>query len=160
MQALPFGRSSLAQTVLVSSVSLLAVILLGVVLAYWTWAWFAPRPEPLLEPAAAQSGNLSSTATIFGSAPRKQQAAAPTPIAIRLLGVVAASGGRRGYAVMQLESKEILAVHERGEITPGLVLAEVHPEHVILERGGVREKLEWPQRTAAPPVPTSRRTRK
>ncbi len=152
MQALPFGRSDLAQTALVSSLTLVAVALLGAVLAYWTWAWFAPRAEPRVEAAAAQSGSVASAGGVFGKVPRNQ-VAAPTGIAIRLLGVVAASGGRRGYAVVQLGAKQILAVHEGEDIAPGIRLAEVHADHVILERNGVREALAWPERAAAAPGP-------
>ncbi len=148
MQALPLGRSSLAQTVFVSSLTLVAVALLGAVLAYWTWAWFAPRAEMRVEAAAVQSGSVAAAGAIFGKAPRNQ-AAAPTGIAIKLLGVVAASGGRRGYAVVQLEPKQILAVHEGEDVAPGIRLAEVHPDHVILERNGLRETLALPERTVA-----------
>ena len=151
MQALPFGRSNLAQTVLVSSLTLVAVALLGAVLAYWTWAWFAPRAEPRLEAVAAQSGSVASAGAIFGSVPRNQEAAAPTGIAIRLLGVVAASGGRLGHAVVQLEGKQILAVHEGEDLAPGIRLAEVHAAHVILERNGVRETLAWPEKKGSAP---------
>lgn len=154
MQALPFGRSGLAQTVIVSLLTLVAVALLGGVLAYWTWAWFAPRAEPRVEATAAQSGSVASAGAIFGNVPRKQDAAAPTGIAIRLLGVAAASGGRRGYAVVQLEAKQILAVQEGEDVAPGIRLAEVHADHVILERNGVREMLAWPEKkVAASPAP-------
>ena len=154
MQALPFGRSGLAQTVIVSLLTLVAVALLGGVLAYWTWAWFAPRAEPRVEATAAQSGSVASASAIFGNLPRRQETAAPTGIAIRLLGVAAALGGRRGYAVVQLEPKQILAVHEGEDIAPGIRLAEVHADHVILERNGVRETLAWPQKKAsASPAP-------
>jgi general secretion pathway protein C len=148
MQALPFGRINVAQTVLVSSLTLVAVALLGAVLAYWTWAWFAPRAEPRMEASAVQSGSVASAGGLFGSVPRSL-AAAPTGIAIRLLGVVAASGGRRGYAVVQLEGKQILAVHEGEDIAPGIGLAEVDADHVILERNGVRETLAWPEKKGA-----------
>ena len=153
MQALPFGRSNLAQTVLVSSLTLVAVALLGAVLAYWTWAWFAPRAEPRVEATAAQSGSVASAGAIFGTVPRNQEAAAPTGIAIRLLGVVAASGGRLGHAVLQLEGKQILAVHEGDDLAPGIRLAEVHAAHVILERNGVRETLAWPEKKVAATPP-------
>ena len=151
MQALPFDRSSVAQTILLSLLTLVAVALLGAVLAYWTWAWFAPRAEPRVEATAAQSGSVASAGAIFGTVPRNQ-AAAPTGIAIRLLGVVAASGGRLGHAVVQLEAKQILAVHEGEDVAPGIRLAEVHADHVILERNGARETLAWPEKrvTAAP----------
>ncbi|MBK5105570.1 MAG: hypothetical protein JJE42_15095 [Burkholderiales bacterium] len=152
MQALSFARTGLAQSVLISLLTLVTVALLGAVLAYWTWAWFAPRAEQRLEPAAAQSGNVASAGAIFGTVPRTQAAAAPTGIAIKLLGVVAATAGRRGYAMVQLEAKEILAVQEGEDVAPGIRLAEVHADHVILERRGVRESLAWPQRTVTAPV--------
>jgi len=146
MQALSFARSALAQSILVAVLTLLAAALLGAVLAYWTWAWFAPPVEARLEPAV-QSGSVAAAGAVFGTVPRKQAAAAPTGIAIKLLGVVAATAGRRGYAVLQLEAKQILAVHEGEDIAPGIRLAEVLADHVILERSGVRETLSWPQRT-------------
>jgi len=146
MQALPLGRSGFAQTALVSLLMLMAVALLGAVLAYWTWVWFAPRPELRTEATAAQTGNVTSASTLFGSVPRNQGVAAPTGIAIKLLGVVAASGGRRGYAVLQLEGKQVLAVHEGEDVAPGIGLAGVLADHVILERNGVRETLAWPER--------------
>jgi hypothetical protein len=45
MQVLPLGRPGLAQTALVSLLTLAGLALLGLVLAYWTWAWFAPRAD-------------------------------------------------------------------------------------------------------------------
>jgi general secretion pathway protein C len=148
MQVLPLGRSGLAQTVLVSLLTLAALALFGLVLAYWTWVWFAPRAEPRAEAAAGEAGNLASAGRVFGRVERNNNSASPTGIAIKLLGVVAASGGRRGYAVVQLDAKQILAVHEGEDVTPGVRLAEVLPDHVILERGGVRETLAWPEKRA------------
>lgn len=153
MQALPFGRMHVAQTVLVSSVTLVAVALLGAVLAYWTWVWFAPRAEPRLETSAVRSGSVASAGGLFGSVPRTQVAAAPTGIAIKLLGVVAASEGRLGYAVVQLGEKQILALHEGEDVAPGIRLAEVDPDHVVLERNGVRETLAWPKQPGSAQTP-------
>jgi len=153
MQVIPFGRSGLAQTALVYLLTLAAVALFGLVLAYWTWVWFAPRAEPRAEAAAAEAGSLASAGRMFGRVERAQNVAAPTGIAIKLLGVAAASGGRRGYAVVQLDAKQILAVHERDDVSPGVRLAEVHPDHVILERGGVRETLAWPDRKGSASTP-------
>lgn len=151
MRELLIGRSGLVQTAVLSLLTLAAVALLGLVLAYWTWAWFAPRAVPAAPAAAAPLGNAATASAIFGSAPRGRNAAAPTGIAITLLGIAAAAGGRRGYAAVQLEGKQILAVHEGEDVAPGVRLAEVHPDHVILLRGGARETLTWPQRRAAAP---------
>lgn len=155
MRDISLDRSGLAQTAVVSLVTLAALLLLGVVLAYWTWVWFAPRPEPRAQPLADPVGRIASANSLFGSVRRDRNIAAPTGIAIKLLGVVAASGGRRGYAVVQLEARQILAVHEGEDIAPGIRLAEVHADHVILERNGTRETLAWPERkpSVKPTVP-------
>jgi general secretion pathway protein C len=158
MQALPLGRSGLAQTVLVSLLTLAALALFGLVLAYWTWAWFAPRAEAQAEVAAGEAGNLASASLVFGRVDRNKNSVSPTGIAIKLLGVVAASGGRRGYAVVQLDAKQILAVHEGEDVIPGVRLAEVLPDHVILERGGVRETLAWPEKRPNAAIATSATT--
>lgn len=156
MQELSLSRSSFAQTALVSALTFTTLVLLGVVLAYWAWAWFAPRAEPKAEASAVQSGSVASAAGIFGIVPRNQESATPTGIAIKLLGVVAGSGGRRGYAVVQLEAKQILAVHEGEDIAPGIRLAEVHAENIILERNGLRESLALPEKKSS--VPTAPQT--
>jgi general secretion pathway protein C len=143
MQALSPNRSSLAQTAAVSLVTFAALALLGLVLAYWTWAWLAPRPEPRAQAAVQPGGRAEAAYGLFGSA-RGDNGAAPTGIVIGLLGVVAASGSQSGYAVLRLDSKQTVAVREGGEIEPGVRLAEVHADHVVLERSGVRETLDWP----------------
>ena len=147
-------RSSLAQTVLVSLVTLAALVVLGLTLAYWTWSWFAPRAEPRVQSVAESVGNASSAGGLFGNVPRSRTAAAPTGIAIKLLGLVASSRRESGYAVVQLEAKENRAVREGEDIAPGIRLAEVHTDHIILERNGVRETLAWPEkaRTSVPPA--------
>jgi len=157
MREFLIGRATLLQAALLSALTLAAVALLGLVLAYWTWVWFAPRAELRTEAVAAPSGNVASAGVLFGTPPRAQSAAAPTGIAITLLGIVAASGGRRGYAVVQLDAKQILAVNEGEDVAPGVRLAEVHSDHVILTRGGARETLTWPKRraTAAPAARTA-----
>ncbi len=146
MQQLPLERSGFFLTVVIYVLTLAALALLGMVLAYWTWAWLAPRAEPRMQAATVAAGNLASAGLLFGQAAR--DAAAPTGIAIRLLGIAAASRGRLGNAVVQLDAKQILAVSEGGDVAPGIRLAEVHPDHVVLERGGARETLTWPDKRA------------
>lgn len=148
MQEMKFGRSNLVETAIVTVLSIVSLLLLGLVLAYWTWTWLGPSPEPRVEAGTGQNGDIVSAGLLFGKLERNQGAAAPTGIAIKLLGVVSASGGRLGYAVVRLEDKQILAVHEGEDIAPGIRLAEVHPEHVILERSGVRETLTWPVKSS------------
>lgn len=149
MQATSFARPSFAQTAVVSLATLGALALLVLVLAYWTWAWAAPRAEPR-SPAPAHAGAANGPAQaaygVFGKAPRERSGAAPAPGAVRLLGIVAASGGRDGYALLRIDGKKTLAVTQGGEVEPGLRLAEVHAGHIVLERGGARETLAWPEK--------------
>ena len=144
-------------------ITVFALALLSAVLAYWTWAWFAPRPQPRA-PAIAEAGTaVAAAAGLFGRVQRKGDGPAPTGIAIKLLGVAAAAGKTRGYAVVELEPRNILAVREGDEVAPGIRLAEVYTDRVILERNGARETLAWPEprvraAQAVPPPPQVRQT--
>jgi general secretion pathway protein C len=124
--------------------TLSAASLLGVVAAYWSWAWLAPAPEPRAAAAAETTGGAQSAGGLFGSA--KESAAAAASGAVRLTGVVAASGGRRGHALLRLDGKKTMAVLQGEDVEPGLRLAEVHADHIVLERNGARETLAWPEK--------------
>lgn len=156
MQQISFDRSNIAQTAAITLVTVGALTLLALVAAYWTWQWLAPRPEPRVQAAANVSGHAASANALFGNLERDRNSPSPTGIAIRLLGIVAATAGWRGYAVMQLEPKEIVAVREGEDIAPGIRLAEIATDHVILERGGTRETLAWPEGTISAGTATPR----
>jgi general secretion pathway protein C len=126
--------------------TLAAVALLGTVLAYWSWAWLAPPPAPRAPAAAETAGAASSAGTLFGVVKQGSGTAAAASSAIRLMGVVAAAGGRRGHAVMRLDGKHTVAVLQGEDVEPGLRLAEVHVDHIVLERNGARETLAWPEK--------------
>jgi general secretion pathway protein C len=129
-----------------SLATLAALALLGVVLAYWSWAWFAP-PAARRAPAAIEpAGNALSAGGLFGSGKQGPGAVSAASSAVRLMGVVAASGGRRGHAVLRLDAKKTVAVLQGEDVEPGLRLAEVHVDHIILERNGARETLAWPEK--------------
>jgi general secretion pathway protein C len=129
-----------------SLATLAALALLGLVLAYWSWAWLAPPPAPRAPAAGETAGRTSSAAGLFGTAKEGPGAAAAASSAVRLMGVVAASGGRRGHAVLRLDAKKTVAVLQGEDVEPGLRLAEVHVDHIVLERNGARETLAWPEK--------------
>ena len=106
MREISLERPGFAQATAVSLVTLAALALLGLVLAYWTWHWFGPRIEPPAPVVAEQGVRALSSYGMFGKAQRDRDVAAQAAGPIRLLGVVAAAGGSHGYAVMQLESRE------------------------------------------------------
>ena len=148
MAEISIERSGLAQTAVASLLTIAALALLGLVLAYWTWVWFAPGSTPRAQ-LVDTIPRIKSADGLFGGASRKPGVIAPTGLAIKLHGIVAAAGGRRGYAVMQLDAKEILAVREGADVAPGVRLVEVHADHVVLERNGARETLAWPEKVGA-----------
>lgn len=146
------GRMAVAVT---TFASVCAVALLGTVLAYWTWVWLAPAPEPRAATPAQAAGALTPTPgayAMFGKVQDRPTGAAPMAGALKLLGVVAASGGFAAYAVIQTEARQSAAVRAGDEVSPGLRLVEVRADRVILNRGAVRETLVLPEpgKTAGP----------
>jgi general secretion pathway protein C len=132
--------------------TLAALALLGTVLAYWSWAWLGPPPAPRAPAAAMAAGGTSAAAGLFRNVKEGPGAVAAAPSTIRLMGVVAVPAGRpgnrRGHAVLRLDGKKTVAVLQGEEVEPGLRLAEVHVDHIVLERNGARETLAWPEKNA------------
>lgn len=151
MRAASINSSNLAQTALVFVLNAVALACLAAVLAFWTWRWMLSPPEPPASAAAAAAVGAGRAGGLFGAVGTTNAVAAAA--GIRLLGVVAGSGGRTGYAVMQFDGQPVIAVRAGAAIAPGLRLVEVHPRRVILERAGARETLALP--SPAAPVPLS-----
>jgi hypothetical protein len=145
MQSMPSGRSKRAPTAVVSVLVLAALLLLGLVLAYWTWTWFGPRAEPRIETAAEPIGRTVSASALFGRALDNQGAGTPTGLGIDLLGVMVATSAGPGYALVRLNTKQVLWVRAGEDIAPGIRLDEVFPDHVTLQRNGTRETLALPE---------------
>jgi general secretion pathway protein C len=146
MQNTGFRSSNLAATTFVWLVNAATVAALGVVGAYWTWGWFAPRAEPRAQAPLPAVAPLDAAYPLFGKVRGSRSAARPSAVTIRLLGVIAASGAEPGYALLQLGGQPVAAVREGGDVEPGTRVIEVHPDHVVLDRGGMRETLALPER--------------
>lgn len=139
----PQYRPAGAPDVLVWCATAGAVALLGCVLAYWTLAWLAPSPIARLPSLAQEPVGAAAARNLFGTASERVQ----PPVggsAIRLMGVVAPSGRERGYALVQIDGRPGVTVRKGAAIAPGIVLAEVHANHIVLDRAGTREVLTWP----------------
>jgi general secretion pathway protein C len=156
MNLLSFERLNTAQTAAVTLMTVAALALLALVAAYWTWEWLAPHPGLRGQPSANGIGHAESAYALFGNAERDHNNALPSGVEIRLLGIVAATKSRSGYAVVRIEPRVILTVREGEDIAPGLRLAEVDTDQVILERGGTRETLGWPAKSTSAEPPALR----
>lgn len=69
------------------------------------------------------------------------QALPPTPLSLRLRGVVT---GDRGYAII-VDAEGNEGVYRAGDLVPGdAELVTIEPRRIVLERNGAREALELP----------------
>lgn len=118
----------------------LGALVLGTLLAKWSWVLFAPHatvvavtPKHEVSPEAGQ---------LFGAVvPGATSEQGGVISDARLVGVFAAAAGKPGFAVLKLNDSNQLGLALGESMPSGAKLVEVHPDHVLLERGGVRQRL-------------------
>ena len=137
-------RSAFATLVMVA-----LVLLLAWQLAYWFWRFAAPAPRPA-PVAEASRVDMAAIARLFGAAPPAGSAAtASASSGLRLRGVVAPTPGTAASAIFSTGSGRDVAVYIDNEVQQGVRLVEVHPDHAIVSRGGVRERVDLEERRSA-----------
>lgn len=155
MAAIPETSSPRATGPFGTLVTAALVLLAAWLAAQWTWHFLAP--PRLAAPAPAEGGtDLAAVARLFGGAPPAGGPAAGPSSGIRLKGVVAPTPASIGSAVFHVGGKDV-AVPLGGELQPGVTLAEVGPDHAVLSRAGVRERIDLDTRMAAVPRPVAGR---
>jgi general secretion pathway protein C len=131
------------------------VALLGIALAHWTWVAISPRPVAASSFQGADGEARGAAAPVkrnlFGFAQDGTSAIADAPpsSSVKVLGVIARAGRGNGRAILALDSGKVREVEAGWQISPGLVLKEVHPDYVILARNGVPERIRLNRRAAA-----------
>jgi general secretion pathway protein C len=151
----PTGKSSLAGTL----ISVALVLVLAFQLAHWTWVFLAPPAVSSAPARQAADVDLAAVARMFGAAPPGPAGNTPASAnGLRLKGVIAPTPGVTASAIFSTGSGRDIGVPIQGEVQPGVKLAEVHPDHVVLSRSGVSERieLEQPRSTAPSKSPTGR----
>jgi general secretion pathway protein C len=139
-------------------IDLALIAALGVVLAHWTWAALAPRAvaAPQLAPEVdARGASGIATRYLFGAT---QGAGAGNPKAVsaarlKLLGVVSIGGTGEGRAIVAVESGKAAVAAVGESVAASVILKEVHPDHVVLSRNGVSERIDLERRATAEPRP-------
>lgn len=118
----------------------IGAIVIGVVLARWTWILFEPSTLSVF-PAKAESTEAAS-ATLFGVA---IVSGAETPSTISAatadMALIGVFTGKHGFAVFKLDEKTQRGVALGEEITKGVKLLEVHADHAVIERNGARQRV-------------------
>jgi general secretion pathway protein C len=120
----------------------LAVVALVLVLAwqaaYWTWVFVTP-PRVAASGASQPAVDLAAVARLFGAnAPGDGRTAS----GLKLKGVIAPTPGTEASAIFSNGAGRDVAIYIGGEIEPGLKLAGVHPDHVVVSRAGVDGRID------------------
>ncbi len=110
---------------------LLAMLLL----AKHAWVLFAPAERAI--PDTAISTQPAQAEQLFGTVSTASSSASLN--GIRPIGIFASS--KNGFAVMMTETGQI-GVGLGGQVAPGVRLVETHADHVILERNGIRQRVD------------------
>ena len=149
MAALAPDNAAAAPNRLGTLLTAVLVIALAWVCARWTWAFVAPAGDA--RPASAKPAvDLAVAARLFGGDSQVASGPSRGSSAFRLKGVVAPSAGSVGAAVLNVNGKDV-AVLMGGEVQPGVKLDSVAPDHVMISRAGVRERVDLEVRMAAVP---------
>lgn len=125
----------------------LGALVLGVVLAKWSWILFAPHATTTA--ALPEHTVVVEAGRLFGVAvsgiPSDEGAVLPN---VRLVGVFAAGKGKPGFAVLKLDDKQQMGVAVGDSVVSGIRLLEVHPDYVLLERAGLHQRVNLESKIA------------
>jgi general secretion pathway protein C len=118
------------------------VLVLAYQLAHWTWVFVAPAPVAAV-PDADRGVDMAAVAKLFGAAaPVDARNPGASTSGLRLKGVIAPDAGPAASAIFATGAGKDVAVFVDREITPGVKLLEVRPDHVIVSRAGARERID------------------
>jgi type II secretory pathway component PulC len=138
------------------------VAALAVSLAHWTWIAVSPRvtaAPALQDHAAADLQSALVKRHVFGVAQEGAvPAAARAGTGFALLGVFYGREPGTGRAILSRQGSRPATVAVGESIADGVVLREVHPDHVIILRNGAPERIDLERRTSrAAPQPAAAR---
>ena len=121
----------------------LLVIALGWQLAWWTWHFITPSlRNPSVTSPINTPTDIALGRQLFGDAGPVSSAISSGPqTGIRLKGVFAVDGKTLSAAVLNMGGRD-QAVRMGQALSADVTLAEVHPDHVIISRGGIRERID------------------
>ncbi len=117
----------------------LAVIVFAVLLAKWTWIFIAPKDAAL--PTTAAWKKTSEADHLFGDVPATGATSSGSLGNVQLVGVFAHPTA--GFAVLAVEGKQV-GVGLGELVLPGARLVETKTDYVLIERGGVRSRIDLP----------------
>lgn len=117
----------------------LAVIVIAILFARWTWIFIAPKDAAL--PTTAAWKKTSDADHLFGDVPSNGATSSSSLGNVQLVGVFAHPTA--GFAVLEVEGKQI-GVGLGELVMPGARLVETKADYVLIERGGIRSRIDLP----------------
>lgn len=115
----------------------LGIVIFAVMLARWIWIFAAPADMAMPATASWQKSEVSEN--LFGHASDVDVGAVASAGNIKLIGVFAHKTA--GFAVLQIDGKQV-GVGMGESVATGMRLVETHSDHVLLERGGMRQRVD------------------
>jgi general secretion pathway protein C len=140
----PVAERNIVGTLLVAAL----VIALAWQLAYWTWVFATPAPLASVPATREAPPDIAVASRLFGGSATASTASASTS-GLRLKGVVAPTPGVAASAIFSTGSGKDASIFIGNEVQPGVKLTEVHPDHVIVARAGVSERIDLEARKSA-----------
>ena len=118
----------------------LGALLMGILLARWVWIFFAPQAMAIA--VVPEHGTALEAGRLFGHAASGAGSAQGMALSnVQLVGVFAASPDQPGFAILKLDDKRQVGVAVGGIVVPGTKLFAAHPDYVLLESGGVQQRV-------------------
>ncbi len=117
----------------------LGAVILGGLLAKWTWILFSPHALSVFP--AKQEVAATASDTLFGVAVLPEAITSNAAPALPNVSLVGVFSGKQGFAVLKLDDKKQQGVALGEEVSAGTKLVEVAADHVLLERNGVRHRV-------------------
>lgn len=114
---------------------------------YWYMQLFKKPPErPLAPLQASNTGDIpiDDATRLFGG-----QLSVASASNYQLKGVIAGRDGTYGSAILSADGKPALALPVGRELSPGVVLKEVHPQYVMLAENGALKRVNLPEAKGA-----------
>ena len=124
-------------------VSFILFIALCASITYWAMRLLKPPVRPIIAPPpiARLEVNMTAATGLFGGRP----AAAAVASNFQLKGVVVAANPEDSAAVLSTDGKPPQSIPLNAEVTPGVILKEVHAKYVLLLEGATTKRVDLPE---------------
>jgi general secretion pathway protein C len=102
------------------------------------------RPVAPIKEAARNDVNPEAVVSLFGG-----HLSAVASSNFQLKGVVVSKNEKESVAILVADGKPAEAVRVDGEVVPGVVVKEVHPQYVMLSENGAMKRVDLPANAPA-----------